>query len=165
MNTIALAPPKQRRFLDLLPDVAACMQAIFDFYGPTHLPDTLDHWLLLALGGGAESPYLNGSERAALLCFARDLQALSLALYRIHIAPPAPEADHARVAFFCRAYPLRHSRAELWDLLDAVVSCPEGIVRGNIVWDFEALLCLAEAAYSCSPAPAAQPFTPETCTP
>jgi len=150
MNHTPLTAAKQRRFLDRLPeDAEGCMQALFDFYRPERLPEILDNWLLLAIGTEAESPYLRGSERAALLCFAHDLQAVCWALYRICMEPPAPEADWTRIAFFCRAYPLRHSRAELWDLLDAVVSYagPVGIEWGNILRDFEALCCMAEAAY------------------
>jgi hypothetical protein len=150
MNRNPLTSFKQRPFLDRLPgDPDGCMKALFDFYRPQHLTAVLDHWLLLAIGTESESPYLCGAERAALLCFAHDLQALCLALYRMYIEPPAPAADRARVAFSCRAYPLRHSRAELWDLLDAVVSYagPVGIEWGNILRDFEALSCLIEVAY------------------
>lgn len=150
MNRNPLPSFKQRPFLDRLPrDVDGCMKALFDFYRPEQLAEALDQWLLLAIGTESESPYLRGAERAGLLCFAHDLQALCPALYRMYIEPPAPEADRARIAFFCRAYPLRHSRAELWDLLDAVVSYagPVGIEWGNILRDFEALCCLIEVAY------------------
>jgi hypothetical protein len=170
MNTVSMPAEgyvfnKSLNFLDKAP--ADGVYAVFESYQDDSIKHTLQQWMVLAMGSEQENDYDEGPARARLMLFCHDLQRVIEALYLLHLrnqgngrlAAPIrgvsrlSEGEHANpvgvlLAFRSR-YNWQHSHTEIWHLLDAAVSYngPTAPDRHNLIWDFEALLCLLEAAY------------------
>jgi hypothetical protein len=154
INTVGNVPGRSLHFLDQEPIAGAC--TVFDSYLDHSLKDIVHQWQLLALSSKATNSYAEGIDRANLVQFCTDLWQ---AIEALRLLCSIPEQDRQQteqkasametIMVFRSKYSWKHSRAELFLLMDAAVSYsgPVPQQRDNLVWDFEALLCTLTALH------------------
>ncbi len=166
---------KERYFLDLMEDnPGACLCSVFDFSRDDSIKDIIERWFLLAVCSGHLNDYDEGGKRGALHRFCMDVQHLTEAAFAwaqqapdhslndagpyIHLTEE--ECAQPLLVFnrFSEKYSLRYARAELWHLLDAVISYdgPEQVKSGNLLFEYEMLLCVIMSAYLITGEPVAR---------
>ncbi|HET8573800.1 MAG TPA: hypothetical protein VFL76_08000 [Edaphocola sp.] len=163
---------KERFYLDPLPDKPMQVLArIFQSSSDDSLKSVVKKWQMIAISE-EYFEYQEGRETANLLIFCEALQKLIEALYIIcaawcrHTESDEPLFLNDEYLFlskkeqanpylvlqaFKQRFPYRYARAEIWDLMHAVIPCRESAQRNTntrpLMEQFELLLCVIKAPY------------------
>lgn len=161
---------KERFYLDPMPDKPMqVLSHIFQSSSDDSLKSVVKKWQMIAISE-EYFEYQGGQETANLLIFCEALQKLIEALYIIcaawcrntHSDEPlylnneylfltGKEQANPYLVLkdFKERFPYRHTRAEIWDLMHAVVSYHERIQQNarSLMEHFELLLCMIKAPY------------------
>jgi len=161
---------KERYYLDALKrNPMKTLSGIFKSSRDDSLKFIIKQWLNLALDSENYNNYNDRKETSNLMVFVDNMQKLIEALYilcaaysidtkydklkldRQYLFLNGAEQNDPYIVLkaFSKKFPFTHARAELWDLIHAIVDYKgdEKIKKFMLIEKFEQLLCMIKAAY------------------
>jgi|GEM_PF-858291 len=161
---------KQRLYLDDMqeyPLFALC--GIFKGYCNDSLKFKIKEWHTVILHNHSKEHYTSSDEKAELILFCEDLQKLIEALYLLCAGSTIDDEydvlhlnesylflnkeeqanPYLALKTFREKFSFQHAQAEIWNMVNAVVSASqsEKLRRIDIIYNFEQFLYMVEAAY------------------